>query len=69
MAHHSTPMPRAGWSVESLIPSRQTAPDSSFVEEDGPGVLLNAGFWLGGLASLAVWTGIWTSIAWILDRI
>jgi hypothetical protein len=61
-------MPRAGWRVESLVPNRQTVPDSSFAEES-PSVLLTAGFWLGGLASLAVWTSIWTGIAWILDRI
>lgn len=66
MANHSTPMPQAGWRVPSLAQNGQM-PDS--FGDEGPGVLLSAGFWLGGLASLAVWTTIWTSIAWMLDRI
>ena len=68
MAHHSTSMPRAGWRVESLVRTRQAASDSAFAEE-GPSMLATPAFWLGGLASLAVWTGIWTSIAWLLDHI
>ena len=68
MANHSTSMPRAGWRVPSLIQGGHTVPDSSF-DEEGPNILLTPVFWIGGLASLAVWTGIWTSIAWMLDRI
>jgi hypothetical protein len=68
MANYSTPMPRAGWRVQSLVQGGQTVPDSSF-DDEGPAVLMSPVFWLGGLASLAVWTGIWTSIAWLLDRI
>lgn len=38
-------------------------------EDDyGPGLLLNWTFWAGGLASLALWTGIWHAIAWLLEN-
>ena len=68
MANYSTPLPRAGWRVESLLQNRQMVTDSSFADE-GPEVFATPAFWLGGLASIAVWTTIWTSIAWLLDRI
>ena len=68
MANPSTPMPPAGWRVPSFIQGGHKVPDSSF-DDEGPGVLMTPVFWLGGLASLAVWTSIWTGIAWMLDRI
>ena len=68
MVHHSTSLPQAGWRNDRMAVSGQMAPDSSF-DEEGPGILLTAGFWLGGVASLAVWTSIWTGLAWLLDRI
>jgi hypothetical protein len=68
MAHQSTSMPRTGWLVENLVRPQQNMSDSAFLE-DGPAQFITPAFWIGGLASLAVWTGIWTSIAWLLDRI
>lgn len=43
-----------------------TSPDHT--DEEGPG-LLSWPFWLGGAASIAVWTGLWWLIAAALDRI
>lgn len=37
--------------------------------DEGPGMLLSAGFWLGGLLALAIWSGIWVGIAALLDSI
>ena len=61
MANHSTPMPRAGWSVESLLRTPKAARESSFTD-DGPGMLVSPAFWLGGLFSV----GVWTALAWAL---
>jgi hypothetical protein len=38
-------------------------------DDEGPGMFLSAGFWAGGLLSLAAWSAIWVSVAWLLDRI
>jgi hypothetical protein len=66
MANYSTPVSRAGWRGQGF--AHTGAAESSFGDE-APSVLLTPSFWIGGLLSLAVWTSIWTGIAWALDRI
>ncbi|MEJ5990732.1 hypothetical protein WG902_12085 [Ramlibacter sp. PS3R-8] len=63
MANFSTEtMPRAGWRVERLILAGQEVRESSYVADEGPGLLVSPSFWLGGLLSL----GVWTALAWAL---
>ena len=63
MAHHSTPMPRAGWRVASLSQPQEAAADSSFAE-GGWGLMTDSAYWIGGLFTVALWTGL----AWVLTR-